>query len=372
MESLKPTSTSTSASAAVLAVVTRAEELLDVDNLPCSAEIDATPGAIGALGCVWDNVRAAMQGDQKSFDRLDGAQDLLSLALQAKDAEDQVRREQEVRQSSALQDVRAALSRFEQIQSVADLIEAVPATVCLLGFDRAIFSRIHEAMWVTETLHVEGDEAWAGQILQAGRDNPEKLVPDLFETEIVRRRRAILVTNAQERPRVHRAVSESSQSRTYVAAPVMPRSQVIGFLHGDRFFHPGPLDGFDRDLLAVFAEGFGYVLERSILLDKLAQLRAAVLDHGDGLSTLMREDGANQQRLARVPAQPSDRETMLTRRETEIVRLMAAGDTNGRIASKLVISEGTVKSHAKHILRKLGAANRAEAVSIWLTRGRAH
>src|SRR5581483_5113239 len=56
----------------------------------------------------------------------------------------------------------------------------------------------------------------------------------------------------------------------------------------------------------------------------------------------------------------------LTRRELEVLRLMAAGDTNGRIARRLVISEGTVKSHVKHILRKLGAANRAEAVSRWL------
>jgi DNA-binding CsgD family transcriptional regulator len=56
----------------------------------------------------------------------------------------------------------------------------------------------------------------------------------------------------------------------------------------------------------------------------------------------------------------------LTRREVEVLRLMAGGDTNGRIARRLVISEGTVKSHVKHILRKLGAANRAEAVSRWL------
>jgi DNA-binding NarL/FixJ family response regulator len=61
----------------------------------------------------------------------------------------------------------------------------------------------------------------------------------------------------------------------------------------------------------------------------------------------------------------------LTRREVEVLRLMAAGDTNGRIARRLVISEGTVKSHVKHILRKLGAANRAEAVSRWLGMDRA-
>src|SRR5690606_25877367 len=55
----------------------------------------------------------------------------------------------------------------------------------------------------------------------------------------------------------------------------------------------------------------------------------------------------------------------LTRREAEVLRLMAQGETNQRIANRLIISEGTVKSHVKHILRKLQAANRAEAVARW-------
>jgi DNA-binding CsgD family transcriptional regulator/GAF domain-containing protein len=56
----------------------------------------------------------------------------------------------------------------------------------------------------------------------------------------------------------------------------------------------------------------------------------------------------------------------LTRRELDVLRLMSGGRTNGQIARQLVIAEGTVKSHVKHILRKLDAANRAEAVSRWL------
>jgi DNA-binding NarL/FixJ family response regulator len=59
----------------------------------------------------------------------------------------------------------------------------------------------------------------------------------------------------------------------------------------------------------------------------------------------------------------------LTRREGQILQLMANGANNADIASRLYIANGTVKSHVKHILRKLGAANRAEAVARWFNSG---
>ena len=49
-------------------------------------------------------------------------------------------------------------------------------------------------------------------------------------------------------------------------------------------------------------------------------------------------------------------------REWKILGMLATGATNGQIASALVVSESTVKSHVKRILHKLPAANRAEAV----------
>jgi DNA-binding CsgD family transcriptional regulator len=57
---------------------------------------------------------------------------------------------------------------------------------------------------------------------------------------------------------------------------------------------------------------------------------------------------------------------VLSVREVEVIELLAAGASNRRIARKLMIAEGTVKTHITHILRKLGAANRAEAVAYWL------
>jgi DNA-binding NarL/FixJ family response regulator len=51
----------------------------------------------------------------------------------------------------------------------------------------------------------------------------------------------------------------------------------------------------------------------------------------------------------------------LTRRELEILKLVAAGQQNGRIASDLWVTEQTVKFHLSNIYRKLGVANRTEA-----------
>ena len=53
----------------------------------------------------------------------------------------------------------------------------------------------------------------------------------------------------------------------------------------------------------------------------------------------------------------------LTNRELEVLRLLAAGLSNQRIAHDLVVALDTVKKHVTHVLGKLGAANRTEAVA---------
>ena len=65
-----------------------------------------------------------------------------------------------------------------------------------------------------------------------------------------------------------------------------------------------------------------------------------------------------------VAACGSDRshDIVLTKRELEVLAAMAQGKTNAEIADGLVIAESTVKSHVEHILRKLSAVNRTEAV----------
>ena len=59
----------------------------------------------------------------------------------------------------------------------------------------------------------------------------------------------------------------------------------------------------------------------------------------------------------------------LSRREVQVLEKIAGGNRNGDIASILFISEETVKGHVKHIMEKLGARDRTEAVAIGLRRG---
>ena len=59
----------------------------------------------------------------------------------------------------------------------------------------------------------------------------------------------------------------------------------------------------------------------------------------------------------------------LTSREVEVLREVAGGNRNRDIAERLFISEETVKVHVKHVMEKLGASDRTEAVAIAIRRG---
>jgi len=56
-------------------------------------------------------------------------------------------------------------------------------------------------------------------------------------------------------------------------------------------------------------------------------------------------------------------DSSLSSREMEVLVCLAQGQTTAQIAGELYISENTVKTHVRHILEKLEASNRADAVS---------
>ena len=87
--------------------------------------------------------------------------------------------------------------------------------------------------------------------------------------------------------------------------------------------------------------------------------------HLQGLSMLVREICSGTIYHAFAPAQPAGAEVArdigLTPRESEILRLVAEGASNGAIATRLWVTEQTVKFHLSNVFRKLGVSNRTQA-----------
>jgi LuxR family maltose regulon positive regulatory protein len=88
-----------------------------------------------------------------------------------------------------------------------------------------------------------------------------------------------------------------------------------------------------------------------------------LLTYLDGLLAAFPHDGCYQGLRPPVDNLEAEVVEVLSERELEVLRLIAEGASNQAIAGALVISIGTVKSHINHILGKLAAGNRTEAVA---------
>jgi LuxR family transcriptional regulator, regulator of acetate metabolism len=259
--------------------------------------------------------------------------------------------------------LREALGRLRSVVDVRELGDRAVRELCdTLGFDRAILFAVEHDELIAESVWFAGDPEWATEFHKMARRDGVRPRLDhmLLESEVVRRRRPLIVLDPENDPRTYKPLIRASQTQSYIAAPVMPGGHVIAMLHVDRYHSGATVTEEDASLLWTFAEGFGYAYERMRLLSRLRR-HAAELAQSGGMPVVA-PPATTMTPIVNRSAGKGD-ETPLTAREREVIELVSAGATNQEIANALVISESTVKSHVKHILRKLGAANRAEAVS---------
>ena len=92
---------------------------------------------------------------------------------------------------------------------------------------------------------------------------------------------------------------------------------------------------------------------------------------GDLLETIRQVYAGKKRVPPQVAAQLAEHfsDESLTAREVDVLRHIAGGNRNRDIAERLFISEETVKVHIKHIMEKLGASDRTQAVAIAVRRG---
>lgn len=104
---------------------------------------------------------------------------------------------------------------------------------------------------------------------------------------------------------------------------------------------------------AVRAGAIGYLLKNT----EADELRRAIKSAAAGQVQLSPEAASRLLREVRVPDSPET----LTERETEVLRLLAQGQSNKEIAHNLQIGEKTVKTHVSNVLAKLGVPSRTQA-----------
>ena len=124
------------------------------------------------------------------------------------------------------------------------------------------------------------------------------------------------------------------------------------------------LTTFDREdylFEALRAGASGFLLKNASPEDLVSAVR--IVARGDA----MLAPEVTRRLLDRFTARPGgtprpDLLALLTERETEILRLIAAGSSNAEIAAQLYLGEATVKTHVSRVLNKLGLRDRVQAV----------
>ncbi|APF33936.1 DNA-binding response regulator [Microbacterium sp. AISO3] len=118
----------------------------------------------------------------------------------------------------------------------------------------------------------------------------------------------------------------------------------------------------DQILAAIEAGASGYLLKAAPREEIVAGIRSVAA----GQSAL---SPAVAVRLVERMRQPEPAASALTPRETDVLRLVAAGHGNRQIAVQLGIGESTVKTHLLRVYDKLGVDSRTRAVTLALERG---
>lgn len=277
-------------------------------------------------------------------------------------------------QSEAFTRVQDAVARVSRDATPAQLLALAPEALCdACGVDRAVISRLESGHWVPRVLHTVRGGSPQLEDLLTGLRIPLKA--GLIESDVARRRAPALVEDAGRDPRTYRPLVDQGGVRSYVVASVAVGGRVVGLVHADRMAAKPALTRLDRDMVQLFADCFGRAYERAVLAERVAVQRASLRQAFSTGQVVPVSDPTvvRFSALSGVPLIPSTstceeprREEALSAREREVLAALATGATNLQIAEQLVVSESTVKWHVKRILRKLRAANRAEAAYLHL------
>jgi DNA-binding CsgD family transcriptional regulator len=282
------------------------------------------------------------------------------------------------RKVRSLSEIRNALRSLRGLPP-DEMITAAPMVLSReLAFARTMISTVRGSLWVPQYLHIaEREEVDPNS--QPFRRYVEgahiQLADAPLETDLVRKRCGAFVPKPQDDKRTFKELVEVSGCFGYIAAPITVQGRAIGILHADRPEPTGVVTKEHLEQLEAFAECLAVAFESAVLEEKATQQRLEVDSLCGNVDELLSTTGRSSLwSMAGTMTAPRHNASLrrdhpasisLTAREREIMSHVATGATNGQIARCLVISEGTVKSHLKHIAKKLNTSSRAAAVAVY-------
>jgi DNA-binding CsgD family transcriptional regulator len=278
-----------------------------------------------------------------------------------------------IRRVTSVSEIRQALGCLRGL-APGEMIYAAPKVLSQeFAFARTMISTVRASLWRPVRLYIEDMQAdpHGRQFCDYVSNRNIQLAEAPLETELVRKRCGVFAPAPMQDKRTFKAIVEAGGCFGYIAAPITIQGRVIGMLHADRPEPHGIVTLDHLEQLEAFAECLSVAFESSALEEKAAQQRVEVEHLGADVDDLLSRSGRSllwpMPRAERElrPTGDQRRAPTLTSREKEIMSHVATGATNCQIARSLVISEGTVKSHLKHIAKKLNTSSRAAAVAIY-------
>ena len=280
------------------------------------------------------------------------------------------------RRVKSMSEIRQALGYLRGLPP-HKMIHAAPEVLSReFDFARTMISTVRGSLWLPRYLHIEEENSdpHGRRFLEYVIDRHIQLADAPLETELVRKRCGAFAPSPMDDKRTFKELVEVSGSFGYIAAPITVQGRAIGILHVDRPEPHGIVTMDHLEQLEAFAECLSVAFESAVLEEKAAQQRVNVESLCGNVDELLSHSARSVLWLLpgavpgpRHDAYHRDQPSVpaLTSREREIMSHVATGATNGQIARCLVISEGTVKSHLKHIAKKLNTSSRAAAVATY-------
>jgi LuxR family transcriptional regulator, regulator of acetate metabolism len=367
-------------------LITQVEELCEEANALLELDAQLPTSASGSMttaAALLADISSTALARVEQLDKRDRtkARRLASVSLRALGLADSVHSRIASQRARRYSQMRQGLDRLRRVANSAALLDRVCREVVeSCGFDRAMLTRVEGSEWLPWMAYFPDDHELEQRFVEWM--NQQRFPADALGREL-HLLHPVVVNDARADPRVFAPMIEFSKTPGYVAAPITPAGRMVGILYGDRYPTGRAVDELDRDMLWAFAEDFGWIYERVVLIERMRAQQVRISQAFEFAENMMsslanaeielartpegRMPGGNEPELG-TPAAPPGVAELLTAREAEVLAMMVRGASNAVIAEQLIIKEGTVKSHVKHILRKLDAVNRAEAISRYMGR----